>query len=78
MGTDVIKVIAYSGYKGNERPLAFIADDKRYEVRNILSRWAEPDKDFFKVIADDGKVYVLSWNRESDEWIIEKFLKTIS
>lgn len=58
-----IKVTAYSGYKVNERPLSFIIDDQRHEVRGIISRWAEPDKDFFKVIADDNKVYTLSWNR---------------
>jgi hypothetical protein len=47
-------------------------DEQRHEVRDIISRWTEPDKDFFKVIADDGRVYTLSWNRKSDMWIIEK------
>ncbi|MFA4909760.1 MAG: hypothetical protein WC649_01740 [Desulfobacteria bacterium] len=44
------------------------------EVRDIISRWAEPEKDFFKVIADDDKAYTLSWNRQSDLWLIEKIL----
>jgi hypothetical protein len=66
------KVNAYSGYKANERPLSFTIDDKRLEVRDLISRWAEPEKDFFKVIADDDKVYTLSWNRKSDMWLIEK------
>jgi hypothetical protein len=65
-------VNAYSGYKANERPLSFTIDDKRLEVRDLISRWAEPEKDFFKVIADDDKVYTLSWNRKSDMWLIEK------
>ncbi len=47
-------------------------DEQRHEVLDIISRWAEPDKDFFKVIADDGRVYTLSWNRKSDLWFIEK------
>jgi hypothetical protein len=72
MSGHYIKVTAYSGYKGNERPLSFIIDDQRHEVRDIVSRWAEPDKDFFKIIADDYKVYTLSWNRKSDLWLIEK------
>ncbi|MFH2011749.1 MAG: hypothetical protein ABIJ37_03440 [Pseudomonadota bacterium] len=46
-------VTAYSGYKANERPLSFTIDDQRLEVRDIVCRWAEPEKDFFKVIADD-------------------------
>jgi hypothetical protein len=94
------KVIAYAGYKANERPLYFTIlptvinayqdspgkpgngglevlersniDEQRHEVRDIISRWAEPDKDFFKVKADDGRVYTLSWNRKLDLWFIEK------
>jgi hypothetical protein len=66
-----IKVTAYSGYKENERPLSFTADEQRREVRSIISRWAEPDRDFFKVIADDGRVYILSWDRKSDQWFME-------
>jgi hypothetical protein len=63
---------AYSGYKANERPLSFAIDNQRLEVRDIICRWAEPEKDFFKVIADDDKVYTLSWNRKPDLWFIEK------
>jgi len=66
------EVSAYAGYKANERPLYFTIDDQRLEVRDIISRWAEPEKDFFKVVADDGRVYTLSRSRESDLWIIEK------
>jgi hypothetical protein len=71
MAGHFIKVTAYSGYKGNERPLSFIDDDQRHEIRDITSRWAEPDKDFFKVIADDGRVYTLSRDRKSDRWFME-------
>jgi hypothetical protein len=72
VGRHQCKVISYAGYKANERPLYFTVDDIRHEVRDIISRWAGPEKDFFKVIADDGRVYTLSWNRKSDMWIIEK------
>ena len=47
-------------------------DEERHEIRDIISRWAEPEKDFFRVMADDDKVYTLSWNRRSDLWFIEK------
>ena len=47
-------------------------DEQRHEIRYIISRWAEPEKDFFKVIADDGREYTLSRNRKSDMWVIEK------
>jgi len=66
------KVNAYAGYRANERPLSFTIDEQRHEILDIISRWADPEKDFFKVIADDGRVYTLSWSRKSDIWIIEK------
>ena len=66
-----IKVTAYSGYKENERTLSFTSDDQRHEVRSIISRWVEPDRYFFKVIADDDGVYTLSWDRKSDQWFLE-------
>jgi hypothetical protein len=66
-----VKVTAYSGYRVNERPLSFCAEDKVHEVRSVISRWAEPDRDFFKVIADDGATYTLSWDRKSDQWLLE-------
>jgi hypothetical protein len=70
-----IHVTAYAGYKANERLMSFVVDDQCLDVRDILSRWVEPDKDFFKVMADDDKIYTLSWNRKSDVWRIEKISK---
>ena len=55
-----IKVTAYSGYKANERPLSFTIDDKKLEVLKIEKRWTEPEKDFFKIMANDGRVYTIS------------------
>ena len=72
-----IKVTAYSGYKGNERPISFELGDQVHEVRDIISRWREPGKDFFKLITDDNNVYTLSWDRKSDMWLMEKISKKI-
>ncbi len=67
-----IKVTTYSGYKANERPSSFTIGDQRLEVRDIISMWVEPEKDFFRVIAEDQKVYTISRHRKSDLWSIEK------
>ena len=66
----VIEVSAYSGYKANERPMYFTLDGLKREIINITNRWTEPDKDFFKVLADDGKIYTICWNREKDIWFV--------
>ena len=64
-------VVAYSGYRANERPLYFVSDDRRLRVERVISRWIEPDKDIFKVIAEDGKKYILGWVRNDDVWLIK-------
>ena len=67
-----IEVIAYSGYKANERPLSFILDGRELEVTNIVDRWYGEEHDCFKVLADDGEVYLLRWHRTMDFWSLEK------
>lgn len=67
-----IKVIAYSGYKVNERPVHFMLDRNKKTVEEILDRWYGPEHDHFKVIADDGCVYLLKWHRSSDCWYCEE------
>ena len=66
-----IKVSTYSGYKANERPVSFQIKDLKKEVIEIKERWTGPDKDYFKIKADDERIYILSWNREKDVWSVE-------
>jgi len=67
-----IEVFTYSGYKANERPVYFFLNSQRVEVKEILDRWYGEEHDHFKVLADDGKVYVLRWQRYSDVWTMVK------
>jgi hypothetical protein len=63
-----IKVRAYSGYKGNERPLRFNLEGKELVVADILDRWYGERHDYFKVLADDAETYLLKRDRETDTW----------
>ena len=69
-----IKVVAYSGYKANERPLYFVLNRERLHVREVIDKWYGVDHDYFKVGADDGKVYLLKWQRSMDLWFVEEIL----
>jgi hypothetical protein len=69
-----IKVFAYSGYKANERPTSFIVEGQMREVADIIDRWYGVEHDYFKVLADDGKVYILRWHRILDLWFIVKVM----
>jgi hypothetical protein len=72
-----IEVVAYSGYKANERPLYLVLDEQRLEVKNTLDKWYGVEHDYFKVLADDGRVYLLKWHRSLDLWFVEKILERL-
>jgi len=74
MDEERIKVIEYSGYKVNERPVRFILGDKELEVKEILDRWYGEEHDYFKVRASDDRIYILRWHRTLDFWSLERHL----
>lgn len=67
-----IKVECYSGYKGGERPINFSLDDKKLIIDKIIDQWRGPEFEYFKVLADDGKTYLLRHDERNGEWALEK------
>jgi hypothetical protein len=70
-----IEGVAYSGYKANERPLYFVLEQKKRSVMDVLDRWYGEEHDYFKVLADDGKVYLIRWHRGLDLWFVVKIME---
>ncbi|HIC91948.1 MAG TPA: hypothetical protein EYP21_07840 [Syntrophaceae bacterium] len=68
----VIKVECHSGYKVNERPISFTLEGKKLMVEKIVDRWRDPQFNYFKVLTDDGKAYLLRYDERNDEWKLEK------
>jgi hypothetical protein len=74
---ELVQVECYSGYKSNERPIAFTSQGCRQEVSDILDRWYEgsidtsrPLIDYFKVRASDGQVFLLRYLSLFDAWSV--------
>ncbi len=65
-----IKVVAYSGYKANERPMIFFLDGRPIRIREILKQWKDPDCDCFRLMGDDNNLYELKWVRSKDQWYV--------
>jgi hypothetical protein len=72
-----IPVECYSGYKANERPMAFTFHDRRWEVAEIVDRWYEgnretgrPEFNYFKVRISEGKTFLLRCNTLLSAWDI--------
>lgn len=69
-----IEVVAYSGYKANERPLSFVLDERNVRVSQVIDRWYGIEHDYFKVIAEDERIYLLKWHRIDDLWFVVKVM----
>ena len=70
-----IKVQCYSGYKADEKPISFILDGKKLMVERVIDQWLSPEFEYFKVLADDEKVYLLRNDERNDDWALEKIFK---
>jgi hypothetical protein len=74
MPDEKIKVIAYSGYRGEESPKAFILRGQRIEIVGVQERWVEErlddkeSKRFFKVEGSDGVLRKIFYSEKSLEW----------
>ena len=72
-----VDVECYSGFKTNERPVAFTYQGRRQEVAQIIDRWYEggldptqPEIDYFKIKTTDGQVFILRYLSFFDAWSI--------
>ena len=78
MQWDQISVECYSGYKADERPVAFTFQGRRREVVEIIDRWYDggadakrPEVNYFKVRTTDGSVFLLRYLPLFDSWSIQ-------
>jgi len=72
----ILEVQCYAGYKADERPLRFTPQAKEsrtYEVKEVLDQWYGVGYRCFKVLADDGGVYILRHHEQEDIWILDSF-----
>jgi hypothetical protein len=71
---EIVEVIMYSGYRGEEAPRRFILREKSVEVVEILDTWIEEDfaskvrKRYFKVRGNDGNTHQIFYNEKTLAW----------
>jgi len=68
-----LRVECYSGYRGEETPRRFWLGKNQVEIREVIDRWIGPDHRYFKVLGDDGSVYILRFDADSWSWELTLF-----
>jgi hypothetical protein len=66
-------VDCYAGWRGEETPRRFAVGDQWRSVTEVIDRWLAPDRRYFKVLGDDGHVYVLRHDSVDDCWELVSF-----
>jgi hypothetical protein len=70
----VIQVGCYSGYKANERPTNFTVRGRKLLVEEIIDRWYGVNHSYFKILANDQKIYLIKYDQDEDLWTLEKIM----
>jgi len=74
MHTKQIDVIAYSGRRGDERPVTFILRGLRIDVAEILDHWIQEEfesrvrKRYFRVKGSAGNTHRIYYDETVLEW----------
>ncbi len=77
MPYETLAVECYSGYKSNERPVAFTFNERRRVITEIVDRWYEgslqpgrPQVNYFRVRTIEGNLFLLRYVSLFDAWSI--------
>lgn len=68
-----IRVDCYAGYRGEETPRRLAMGEHCIDVITIQDRWLAPDHRYFKIVGDDGGVYIVRHDPHLDIWQLTGF-----
>ena len=68
-----LQVECYAGYRGEQTPRSICFGTKRIEVKTILDQWLSPDHRYFKIMDEDGSLYIIRHDVISQKWELTFF-----
>ncbi len=68
-----LKVQCYAGHRADERPVRFRCGADWLEVVDVQDQWYAPEARYFRVMAQDGAIYVLKHDEIEDCWTLAAF-----
>ena len=63
-----IKVECYAGYRTEETPRIIRFQPRKIEVKKVLDRWLDPEYRYFKLLGDDGGIYIIRHDMNTWTW----------
>ena len=63
-----IRVDCYAGYRDEETPRHLTMGVRHVKVVAVQDRWLAPDHRYFKIIGDDGSLYIIRHDPHQGCW----------
>ena len=63
-----IRVDCYAGYRDEETPRHLTMGVRHVKVVAVQDRWLAPDHRYFKIIGDDGSLYIIRHDPHQGRW----------
>ena len=63
-----VEVKCYSGYIYPVEPRSLIWEDKELRIKSVDKAWQEPGTRIFRVFTEDGRLFELCYNEQTDGW----------
>lgn len=63
-----VQVRCYSGHIYAVEPRSFIWEDEELRIKSVKKAWQEPDRRVFRVVTEDGGLFELCYNEQTDRW----------
>ena len=70
---DGVRVECYAGYRGDERPVRFYLGQRLIHIEKIADQWLDANHRYFKIVGDDGGVYILHQAQQTGRWEMTLF-----
>ncbi|MCW8964865.1 MAG: hypothetical protein OQL16_13800 [Gammaproteobacteria bacterium] len=68
-----VRVECYAGHRADEEPRRFFIGEREIKISETIDRWLDPQHRYFKVRGDDGGIYILRHDVDSDTWEMTLF-----
>ncbi len=62
------EVKCHSGYIYADEPRSFIWQERERGIRLVKGAWQEPGRRIFRVVTEDGRLFELCYNEQTDRW----------
>jgi hypothetical protein len=62
----------HSSYAYAQRPIVITWEDERVQVKMVLSEWRTPEGKYFRIQAEDERIFEVLYNKDIENWQIQE------